>query len=633
MSITAIKTAIKSSSLYKGHKQTEYVGFSIARLTVKQAQAYNEALATIQVDGVDYVVVGTVANVAELTSGQLDNIYASSLTATIKDKHLFFTTKGFFMACILASEFVAAPTDIEVVECVMELREVTRFTTPMLSASACIVAEKIVAKLSAGEDFEGFEHFLKWIEYGICRHLVNEYRAKCIADEPVLASWLEFKVPSSITMEWAKRNGFSTHLRHIGSFVHIFAEKAYTELKRTKELVLIADLNGFIFAQTRPLAAEISKEIFNEVNSPCNPVETLLQNDYTTEQANSANQSEPAIIDVCADNTFASINTTAAEALKLPKKDPARPARLPLPESFSPQNPKEIIGFFTDDAEFLNNPHSTKPVRGFSAAVYVGKDILEFVFESVNNTYFSMVGYVYDSLEAYQVSHRGFVGTSAMLFPKMETLNINMLHTAYTLFYNEFFKRLPVDSFIAANDFAAFPNPVGASIATMERIIGFFEPLPTNKEDDMKFVLNVGETQYKVVGWGNPLEYSLLINGTFVLGWEQSPQTELSTEDVLEDAYQFVYKDLCQISAYSAPETLICLYPHTNNSDATINAVLNNYVIGINREEGKMIFNAKAWFDRKINRWVCEGTNYQTNKKAFSTIDACYLINYPKPKI
>ena len=168
---------------------------------------------------------------------------------------------------------------------------------------------------------------------------------------------------------------------------------------------------------------------------------------------------------------------------------------------------------------------------------------------------------------------------------------------------------------------------------TDEQIRALFDYHTTPKNDIEFWDISVGKTLYRFASYDSG-EYSLWL--------ETNPRSEewlelaewdslradfaLTHAQIMREAYRIIYKDLCQISPFAPRETIINLESDKGLSDMQVREIEKSLLVGINKAENFIIYNARAEYDVKAGRWLCIGKDHKTGKKLQGYIDACKIV-------
>ena len=188
----------------------------------------------------------------------------------------------------------------------------------------------------------------------------------------------------------------------------------------------------------------------------------------------------------------------------------------------------------------------------------------------------------------------------------------------------------PIDETITANEFYSYADP---ETLTDEQIRALFDYHTTPKNDIEFWDISVGKTLYRFASYDSG-EYSLWL--------ETNPRSEewlelaewdslradfaLTHAQIMREAYRIIYKDLCQISPFAPRETIINLESDKGLSDMQVREIEKSLLVGINKAENFIIYNARAEYDVKAGRWLCIGKDHKTGKKLQGYIDACKIV-------
>ena len=208
--------------------------------------------------------------------------------------------------------------------------------------------------------------------------------------------------------------------------------------------------------------------------------------------------------------------------------------------------------------------------------------------------------------------------------PKAETAPAETVGNPETTQTDPYLAERPIDETITANEFYSYADP---ETLTDEQICGLFQYGHTPDGDVSYYGICVGKTEYCLSVWDSG-DCLLHINGDFATEWgaEISNLADKNDRTVIRAAYQIIYKDLCQISPFAPRETIINLESDKGLSDMQVREIEKSLLIGINKAENFIIYNARAEYDTKAGRWLCIGKDHKTGKKLQGYIDACKIV-------
>lgn len=639
MSLTTIKTAIQHSELFAGWEYNDLVGFTI-RKVAKSKFTKDSGVGTITFEGVEYIVLAG-PTLDAFNAEYLNGVYATNLAATIAHKHIFIATYKNEVAavfvCMLASD--ATPTNEQITEALYTAENRHKYTPTALKNVAPAVCEKIIAALETGTASPQLENF---VNDECARAAAGEWR-KSNPTSNAANGWVAKKCPRDTDYYENFEQKFGAAADTV-AILEQYANDAFVSVCAPRIAAYLADLEAYVYAQTKPVQVlEAAKEIFQDVNAN-NGAELMRQNLQLSTQP-TAKPIFTSDLEICTvGNDFEHFDISAADCA-LPEKSqiiptisvedvltvselrelhadlagatqqpicilpkipettatitttqPVKtagyfdepdtlathsPTRLECVENFSYENPTEIIEHLRET--FAQTPKPQDPEKGehFGFALHVNGNNFRFFYTKTQLAHTTPQEYFYTFSCFWSEKNREVF--------RIQTSNFKKAFTAYSLLHEAFFKNLPLDATISANEFDTYKDP---ETLTTGEIISLFEWGRIEEGKD-SFIIQVGQTEYKVVGWNDA--YSLLINKKSVMHWVIDENTDET--DILAQAYQIIYKDICQISPYKHAEKFICLHPNTDLSDTTVKLVENSLLIGINRASGAIVFNARATYD------------------------------------